>query len=807
MGLTSVPSSLPAPWAEWSGLTALTIFERLQEQGFAGRDPYDALNATRFRSAVDHSTVSRRLAVQVVKHSPLPLQPLLGVPRAVSAYTLGHAMIACARLHKAGLVPDAATLAAWLVVTARDVATDKYGGLAWGSHFDVETRFAHHPRTLPNIVVTAYVAKGLVALAEAHLAEVPDTLEHAATFILEGLPRLSNPSGRLICYTPETRTPIHNASLLAAGALSDMSVLLGRPDLALEAESAALYTVSEQRDDGSWPYAEDTRGQWIDNFHTGFVLEGLARVTSVVRNPDIEDALDRGMAFYRGRFFGEDGRPYYSATRRYPLDALSAAQSIETLAVTLSRDEDNLDTLRRVLGWLDTAMVRADGRVAYRVWSHWTDWRQFPRWSLAPLASALAGLAGSASESAVATPAVGALSTEAAPASDRGSNRRLLMVVHSEYPIGEPRVRRQAEAAAAAGWHVVVLALATQGVPSVEESGGVTVCRTRVRRERRMTMRGLLSEYGRFFAATFNHCRHTPRYDVIVVANPPDFLVLAPLAQKRRGARVVLDVHDLMTDVFAVRLDVGRSDSKYKLLSWTERFCLKYADHVMTVHRPYAEEITRRTRGRVAPVVVMNSADDALFPRRQEVPSGSCLFFYHGSLFERYGVLDLVRAFVATRRQVSGARLWLAGDGDCRGDLLREAQRQGLGQDAWISDGMLPAEEISSLLLQAHVGVVPNQPNELNKYALSTKLFEYVATGVPVVCSGLPTLRAHFAEDELLFYEPGSVDDLADKLVWAAQHPEEMCGRAERASAHYDAEYSWPRQKAVFLQLLESSLR
>jgi glycosyltransferase involved in cell wall biosynthesis len=384
---------------------------------------------------------------------------------------------------------------------------------------------------------------------------------------------------------------------------------------------------------------------------------------------------------------------------------------------------------------------------------------------------------------------------------------RVMMVVHSEYPIGEPRVRRQAEAAAAAGWRVVVLALATPGAPSVERYGGVTVCRTRVRRERRMTMRGLLSEYGRFFATAFTYCWHAPRYDVIVVANPPDFLVLAPLAQRLRGARVVLDVHDLMTDLFAVRLGVGRTDPKYKLLSLTERFCLRYADHVMTVHRPYADEITRRTRGRVAPVVVMNSADDALFPRRHEAPSGSCLFFYHGSLFARYGVLDLVQAFAAMRSQVSEARLWLFGDGDCRGELLREAQRQELGQDVWVSDGMRPAEEISSLLLQAHVGVIPNQPNELNEYALSTKLFEYVATGVPVVCAGLPTLRAHFAEDELLFYEPGGVEDLANKLLWALQHPQEMCEQAERASAHYDAEYSWPRQKAVFLELLESCLR
>jgi glycosyltransferase involved in cell wall biosynthesis len=380
------------------------------------------------------------------------------------------------------------------------------------------------------------------------------------------------------------------------------------------------------------------------------------------------------------------------------------------------------------------------------------------------------------------------------------------MVVHSEYPVGEPRVRRQAEAAADAGWDVVVLALATPGAADVETNDGVTVIRTSVHRLRAMTMGGLLSEYGRFFAATFRHCLRSRRYDVIVVANPPDFLVLAPIGQRLRGSRVVLDVHDLMTDLFAVRLGVGHSHPKYVLLRAIERFCLGWSDRVMTVHRPYAAEITARTRGKVTPVVVMNSADDRLYPRREATPSGSCLFLYHGSLMERYGVVDLVCAFLAARRTTDGLRLALAGDGDAREMLVREARRHDLGDALWLSDGMLPASQIRSLLARAHVGVIPNQPNELNRYALSTKLFEYVATGVPVVCAGLPTLRAHFDDDELLFYEPGDTADLTERLVWAATHPVEMQDRAARASARYDAEYSWSRHKAVFLGLLESCL-
>jgi glycosyltransferase involved in cell wall biosynthesis len=788
------------------------VFERLRAQGFAGRDPYDALNATRLRWLLERTSATRRLTVQAVKRCPLPLQPLLGVPPGLSAYTLGHAMVACARLHEAGLLTDAPATAARLAAAAAGLATDRYGGLAWGSHFDVETRFGRWPRTLPNVVVTSYAAKGLAALAEAELADTRAQLRGASTFLVEGLPRLSDRSGRLICYTPETRTAIHNASLLAAGALCDMAAILDRPDLAREAESAAHYTAARQRADGSWPYAETASGQWIDGFHTGFVLEGLAKVTRQVANAELEATLDRGLAFYRTRLFGEDGEPFYSTTRRYPLDALSAAQGVETLALALDRDEANRDTLRLLLGWLDATMTRPQGAIAYQIWPRWTDWRQFPRWSLAPMASALAGVAAPAA--CEPTRRVAAADDRAATAGDRASTageppeagereRRLLMVVHSEYPLGETRVRRQAEAAVAAGWAVDVLALATAGRPSREVCDGVRVVRTAVRRERDMSRRGMLKEYGRFCLDALLFCLKAPSYPTVVVANPPDFLAFAALPLRLRGARVILDVHDLMTDLFAVRVASRPDGPQMRLLKLAERCSMRWADQVMTVHDPYAAEIRTRAGLTGAPLVVLNSADETYFARRSAPPPYPKVVMYHGSVFERYGVFDLLTAFSQVAEAEPEARLWLLGTGDAREELERRVEFGPVGERVELSQGFLPLEAIAERLARAHVGVVPNQPNELNRYALSTKLFEYVAAGVPVVCAGLPTIREYFSDDELLFFAPGNVADLSAGLRWALGHYDEMLAKAAAASERYERLYAWKLQKGVFLEALE----
>lgn len=386
----------------------------------------------------------------------------------------------------------------------------------------------------------------------------------------------------------------------------------------------------------------------------------------------------------------------------------------------------------------------------------------------------------------------------------RPSERRLLMIVHSEYPIGETRVRRQAEAACRAGWQVDVLALATDGAPRHELMNGVRVFRTPVRRVRRMTPWGLVSEYGRFWLAAAAFCFKASAYRTVVVANPPDFLVFAAIVQRLRGASITLDIHDLMTDLFAVRLARGMDSVEMRMLVALERISWRFADRLMTVHEPYRREILRRFEGQHGVAVVMNSADPQLFKQRSSSPVAPKVVGYHGSIFERYGVFDVLHAFVAISERFPDAELWMLGDGDARQALESEAELLGVAERCRFSPGFVSSEEIAELLPKFSVGVVPNRPNVLNRFALSTKLFEYVVVGVPVVCVELETLAAHFGLHEVLFYEPESVEDLAAKLTECLLHPRESEAMARRASEHYRNDYSWERNSEVFLKEIDA---
>jgi len=361
---------------------ALALWSRLESRGFCGCDPYDALSASRLPRWACASGVGSRIITQVVKHSPLPLQPLLGVEPSDDAYTLGHALLAAVRLD---------VWSTRVITRLRELAWHDGALVAWGYHFPVHTRFFSYAPPTPNLIVTAFVAKGLAAATREGLADCREELRGAAEFVLQSLPRLADHTGRCFGYVPGERAAVHNANMLAALLLCEAAELCGEEAWIDEAVACAQFTVARQAADGSWPYSEEPYGRWVDGFHTGFVLEGLARVVTATGDEALHAALQRGVRFYVAQLFGPGGEPKYYPHRAYPFDALSAAQGLETLHVALGGTA--AAAVPGQLEWALEHLVRPDGRVAYQVHRGWTDWREFPRWSSAPLMSALAGVA------------------------------------------------------------------------------------------------------------------------------------------------------------------------------------------------------------------------------------------------------------------------------------------------------------------------------------------------------------------------------------------------------------------------------
>lgn len=389
------------------------------------------------------------------------------------------------------------------------------------------------------------------------------------------------------------------------------------------------------------------------------------------------------------------------------------------------------------------------------------------------------------------------------------SNRSLCMVVHGPYPIGEPRVTRQARAALEAGYDVDVVATRRHGEPSSEVVDGVRVFRLPVEHERGGGILRILREYLGFTTlATSRVARLSMRrrYTVVQVHNPPDFLIAAAIIPKLLGARIVFDVHDLAPDLFASRFDGRRGGALLDAaLCRLERLAARLADAVVTVHEPYREVLSARSAPASKVTVVMNSLDESLLPQAPAPDEGPDFrVFYHGTVTAWYGLELLVNAFASIVPDLPHARLEIQGEGDAIGAVRDRAEALGVTSRVSAPGSYLPQAEVLALAQRANVGVIPNLPTRLNQYALSSKLFEYVALGIPVVSADLPTIRAHFDDTEIRYFRAGDAESLAEAILDVARNPDQATERVASARARYE-EYRWPRSAARYLALLEAA--
>jgi hypothetical protein len=373
-------------WQETRRLSAA-----LELVGFEGWDPYDALSSPLLRAAC-RAPVTRQGAIQLFKRLPVNLRPLLGVrPRrhtkavalCVSAYALSARS---PDLDRFGALVD--TLSQYL----GDQAVVDHRGVGWAYDFDVQTRWDFYPAGKPNAVVTSFAMQALFAAsalpeADPHLGALAEAAGRAAVerFVVD------TPQGRFFAYHEGCSTPIHNANLLVASAVGRCTEI--GADEWRAAESAVGFTVSRQREDGSWPYGEGRGLEWVDGYHTAYVLMSLARWVDCTHDPKSEAALDRGLRFYIDRLFEPSGAPRATTDRLYPIDIHSASSAIWALASLRDRSRDALPLAERVLDWTLAHMRKADGRYAFQLHAWYRNSISYIRWNDAHMLLALASLA------------------------------------------------------------------------------------------------------------------------------------------------------------------------------------------------------------------------------------------------------------------------------------------------------------------------------------------------------------------------------------------------------------------------------
>jgi len=371
------------------------LWKWCRDQGFAGYDPYDALNSRLFQATPFKRSRAARLAwTQFHKRSPINFRSLVGIPRERNAKAISLFALAALADFRRNPTKENEIESRELLEDLIWMRLKGFRGACWGYNFGWQSRSFFAPRGTPTIVPTAFAARAFCEAAE--VLSRDEYLPFARTicdFILNDLNRSEETSDEVcFSYSPLDRTRVFNASLLAGEMLASVGKLLGEQSLIDWANRAAIYVVRRQQQDGSWTYGADSHQAWSDNFHTAYILTSLSRIMETGSNDQFDTALRRGYEFWTERFFLINGWPKYFPDRLYPADIHSAASAIVALVELRGRIPGTLMLAEQIANWTVENLRDVRGYFYYQRRRFYKVRIPYMRWSEGWMTYALARL-------------------------------------------------------------------------------------------------------------------------------------------------------------------------------------------------------------------------------------------------------------------------------------------------------------------------------------------------------------------------------------------------------------------------------
>jgi glycosyltransferase involved in cell wall biosynthesis len=327
------------------------------------------------------------------------------------------------------------------------------------------------------------------------------------------------------------------------------------------------------------------------------------------------------------------------------------------------------------------------------------------------------------------------------------------MVVHKNY-YHDTRVRRYVESLLNTDVSVDVICLPEEGYSFVETNERLRVYSIPVHHKIGSRMRYAF-EYLYAFVLYFIrlsvlHIRN--HYQVIHVHNMPDFLIFTALIPKIMGARLILDIHDPMPEVYVSKY--GERSSKFilSLLSLQEKISCLFANAVITVNTKCKTNLIKRGIPAQKITLIHNYPDPAIFNRgaylnERHLRRDNFTLIYPGTIAPRYGLETAIQALPELQSRIPEICLIIMGPENDHKDELRRLADQ-LGVSSYVQfKPSVSTKEVPSYLVTSDIGIYPALKDIHMNLATPTKVLEFATMGIPIISSRMDMVEEMFDEN------------------------------------------------------------
>jgi len=201
-----------------------------------------------------------------------------------------------------------------------DTKSNGYEQYCWGYPFDWVTSGGTITKGTPLITTTPYVFEAFEQVYKIDENEkwyriMQSIAEHATNDIKDFD---YSETAKTCAYGPHDQVGgVINASAYRAFLLASAARRFSKDEYWQIAERNLNFVLENQQANGCWYYAADNIRDFVDHFHTCFILKALAKIEQLTGHEGCSKAIERGVTYYVEELFDENGlpKPFSNAPR------------------------------------------------------------------------------------------------------------------------------------------------------------------------------------------------------------------------------------------------------------------------------------------------------------------------------------------------------------------------------------------------------------------------------------------------------------------------------------------------------------
>lgn len=278
----------------------------------------------------------------------------------------------------------------------------------------------------------------------------------------------------------------------------------------------------------------------------------------------------------------------------------------------------------------------------------------------------------------------------------------------------------------------------------------------------------------------------------IIWANDLDTLLGCFIVGKLRRKPIIFDSHEMFCQV----AELQDNPKAQKVWLGLERFMLPKLKYVITVCDPIKDYF--KNNYNVEAKVVRNIPLQNKEPKVKNFPMKEKVIVWQGATNIDRSLEDIVLAM-----KNIDATLYIMGSGDIIKDLEKLVVDNKLNNKVFLT-GRLTFEQMMSYTKKASIGLSLDRPtNENYRISLPNKIFEYINTATPIVCTPLPEIKNIVEKYNVGCFINEPTKENISKTINSILNNDELLQCWSNNSLLAQKELSWENEEKIIFNILK----